>query len=204
MDVTAMQTALKRFGFDDNDPLLIWLNAAMHEFEDAADWAFLLKRVDIAVAAGDDSLALPADYFKTRSLRHSDGFKLKWRDYRDFDESIEDYTVQGTPSWYTTLGLNVAQFYPVADTAFTATLMYEAQLVDLVNPTDVPAIPTRYHYSGIVQLAAAIGLQAENEEERSTAARALANDTIARAATKYSTETIDEFSQVRDSQGYGD
>lgn len=205
MNLGEMKTALKRFGFDTSDPLATWLNASMHEFEDAAEWSFLLKQTTIVGNAGDSSLILPSDFFKTVSIRNStDGNKLKWVDSRQFDADVFDFTVQDVPTTYTTLGQTIIRLYPVLDTTTTFVLTYESALLDMVNDTDVPGIPTRYHYSGIVQGAAAIALQAENEEERSTAARALFDSTVGRAILKFSGETLDEFKTVRDVQEYGD
>lgn len=205
MNLGQMKTALQRFGFDTNDPLTTWLNAAMHDFEDAAEWSFLLKQTTIVGNVGDSSLILPTDFFKVMSIRNStDGAKLKWVDTRQFDSDVFDFTVPGPPTTYTTLGQTVLRIYPVLDTSTTFVLTYESELLDMVNDADVPGIPLRYHYSGIVQGAAAIALQAENEEERSTAARALFDSAVGRAVLRFSGETLDEFKTVRDVQEYGD
>lgn len=212
MLVSAAKTALKAYGFDDNDPLNTWLEAAKSNFEAADNWPFLRKITTIAMTAGDTDVSgaeLPADFFKVMTVRdNTDKRKLTYIDPVTFDRDIETTTETGVPQFYTVFANAVAPFYaltiwPAALTAWTLQLRYEAVLADITGLADGVSMPgpTIIHYP-IVQGAAAIALQVDNEEDRAATAQQLSSEAISRLKRKFFSD-LDESRQVVDVMGYG-
>jgi hypothetical protein len=204
MLVSEGRTALKRFGFDDNDPIISWLNEGMHQFEDAHDWPFLQLVTTVATAIGDSTLVLPGPLHKVQSIRDvTSKNKLDYITVSEFERTISDPTVRGQPLQYTVTGTETVQFFPVTDLARSFRVVYQFELTDMVLAPDaaMPG-PTRIHYP-IVQGAAMIALQAENEEDRAVTAKTEFEAAIDRLWTKYSTQEMDEPQQVTDVMGYG-
>lgn len=203
MDLAALKLALKRFGFDDSDPLTTWLNAAMREIENEEDWAFLEAETDIAALAGASSLTLPPDFFKVYSLTDTTNkFPVARRDSRWVRRHIETLTETGKAEIFWLIGLNTLKVWRVLDSAATFHLIYVKQLSALVNDADVPGIPDRFHYT-IVRVAAVIGLQAENEEERATTQQLAVERDLGAMRLAYSYRDLTEAEQVVDEQEYG-
>lgn len=213
MQLTDLQTALKRYGFSDDDPLTTWINAALHQIETAFEWSWLEKQVSGTLTATSFMLSLPNDFQKMKSFLIADPStgsfsKLMWMDRTQFDRKFsEDASAQGRPLWYSPsvpqAGVPVVSIYPSADVSYTYSFIYRANVVELVNPTDTPGIPTYLHYS-IVHGAAYIALQAENEEERSNVARNEFIDGINRAWERDARPTNDQPNTVVDVMGYMD
>lgn len=196
-------TALKRFGFDDNDPILTWLNEGMHQFEDAHDWSFLQQITTIAGSAGATVLTFPSALHKVQSIRDVTGkSKLEYLTVSEFEREIQDPTTVGYPIFYTITGTETVQLYPTLDVARNFRVVYQEELTDM-STTSVPMPgPTRIHYP-IVQGAAMIALQAENEEDRAINAKTEFEAAILRLRGKYSGKTLDEPQQVTDVMSYG-
>jgi hypothetical protein len=198
-----MKTALKRYaGLSDSDPLLTWLNAAYHEFEDAVSWPFLETESNFVQSAADNDITLPADYFRPIYLLDvTSKNKLSPWDSRKVARDIPDPTESGKPQVYYLINTNVFRLWPVPDAALNMSLLYEKFFPDLVNDADVPLIPVRYHYA-IVLGAAAYALMAESEEDRAGTARSLYDGFVDRATTKFGVRQLDENLEVEDTQGY--
>jgi hypothetical protein len=209
MTLAQLRTALKRYGFDDRDPLDVWLNAAYHEFEDAHEWPFLETMATLSLLSGYSSLPLPLDFFKVISLKDVTNLKAETKlepyDYRRFEREILDQSSNnvGAPDKYALIGLGYVQVDPVPNYNASLRLVYQRQLADMVDGTLEPEFPRRWHYA-IAQGAASIGLMAENEEERATTARAEFDAAIGEAASKLALRELDDPEQVADTQGYFD
>lgn len=203
MTVAQIKAAVKRYGFDDNDPILTWINAAYHEFEDAEDWQFLIVVADpLAGATGESRLTLPANYLKTMILRDvTNQKKLKYWDVHKFSREIDDPTATGKPLYYTANGAGELQFYPVLDAGVDFRLLYLRTWSDLDDDADIPLLPVRFHYA-LVLGAVKYALMAESEEDRSKTAADLFGSAIARAQATYATTHVDEDEQVEDTQLY--
>lgn len=204
MLVSEGRTAIKRYGFDDNDPIISWLNEGMHQFEDSHDWSFLQLTTTIATVVGDSTLVLPSTLHKVQSIRDVTGKrKLKFMTVSQFERAIDDPTVRAQPEFYTVTGTKTIQLYPVVDVARSFRVVYQFELTDMVLAPDaaMPG-PTRIHYP-IVQGAVSIGLQAENEEDRAATAKSEFEAAIDRLWTKYSKQELDEPQQVTDVMDYG-
>jgi hypothetical protein len=208
MNFGQMQTALQRYGFDQTDPLAIWLNSAMHEVEGAFDWPWLWEGpINITIAAGANTITFPTDFVKIHSLKDLDHLaKIKFWNRHKFTRLIQDETDTGLIEIYTLIGLNQVQFWRVPVVQTRLMLIYQGSTPDMVNTTDVPITgaqnwPLMMHYP-IVQRAASIALQAENEEERAKTAQDEFDRALLRCMAKFSQEQLDEPSTVEDAQGY--
>lgn len=209
MILSEMETLLKRYGFDERDPLLAWLNAAMHEIEDDFDWPWLESNAEtIKVAVGINSLALPATALKVIGIRDVTNLaKLEYWDRRKFMREISEPAERGQPQCYTLLNTNEVQLWPVPEQEFTYEVIFQGRTTDLANPTDEPTTqgnvwPVNAHFI-IVERAAAIALQAENEEERAKSAMEQFEKSLERLRRKFGERELDEPTAVEDVMGYG-
>ena len=203
MLVSEARTALKRYGFDDNDPIISWLNEGMHQLEDAHDWTFLQAVTTVAAAVGDSTLVLPAALHKVQSIRDTTGKrKLRYVTVSEFERTIIDPTTRAAPEIYTITTTETIQLWPVVDVARSFRVVYQQEFTDMVLAPDaaMPG-PTRIHYP-IVQGAAAIALQAENEEDRAATAKTEFEAAIDRLWAKYNKQELDEPQQVTDVMEY--
>jgi hypothetical protein len=213
MNLGAIKTALRRYaGVDTTDPLVDWINAAMHEFEEAYDWPFMEGVANQPTVASNTQLTLPADFFKLAKAkvvvdRASASVARAALTYvpriRFEDESTYDPFTTGEPSHYTLIGMDQMFLWPIPDGVYTVRVFYEKGLADLASDSDIPGLPTRYHYT-IVEGAAVRALQAESEEDRANTARGIFEDSIDRHITKLGgSRQSGDFQQTRDVMGYG-
>jgi hypothetical protein len=212
MIVSEAKTNLKAYGFDDTDPLLTWLQAAKEEIFGSDNWPFLLKVGTVAVNANVQTIGvlLPADIEKISTIRNASTTrspKLTYVDPVAFDRDFEDFSEQGDPQYYTVRTLAIAPFlevqvWPVPTTAWTMRVFYQATTSDITGLIDAASLPgpTSFHFP-IVQKAAGIALQVDNEEDRSTTAHNAADTAIARLRRKY-LSNLDEGDTVEDVMGY--
>jgi hypothetical protein len=211
VDVASLKQALKRYGgFDDGDPLLDWINAAYHDFEDASDWPFLeAESIALTVTSNYEMsrIALPADLLKPIIVRNrGTGSVLEFLPHTAYLEEgyydTESSTSSGEPQYYTLMNSQLFLF-PTPDQVYDLWMIYQKQLPDLAADLDVPAIPTRYHY-GLVYGAAAHGLQAESEEERAQSAQSQFELYISNAISKLGSRQLGQADFVRETAGYTD
>jgi hypothetical protein len=209
VDLDDLKTALKRYGFDDDDPLAIWINASLHDIESRDDWRFLqMTSEGIVVPAGNNVVTTPADFLRPYKLRDTTeeldtggvGYDLEYWDPRKWDRDIDNQNSQGKCEIYTTWG-NVILVWrvPLIDTTFS--LAYQRFLPDLVDGTDVPGIPIKFHYT-IVLGAAYRALQAESEEERAQTAQGQFEADIINMIASYGSAQIGEPETVEDTMDY--
>lgn len=208
MNLTQLQVALKRYGFDDTDPLTTWLNAAMHDFEASYDWPFLeVMPYQTVVTPGANTIVLPSDCMKVMYIKDMTSFsKLKYYERHKFIRNIQDPTDVGQAEVYTLVGTTNLQIWRVLQLPTTFEIMYQASCPDMVNSSDVPGttetpFPAIVQYA-IVQYAAAIALQAENEEDRAKTAMQEYQATLMRLMGKFGERELDEPTTVEDAQGY--
>lgn len=176
MLVSELKTGLKRFGFDDKDPLLVWLNAGMHEIEEEyPNWSWLKKVQTINALANVSTLVTAGSIQRVIKLRDvtpgREGRDLEYWDERKFDREIDNPALQGNPEIFTIRGSSQLEVYPVPTAATTYKLRFIEALADLVADEETPVLPTKNHYL-IVLGGAYIALQAENEEDRAANAQA--------------------------------
>lgn len=205
MNHDELQEAVKRFGFDDSDPLTTWINAAIHDLEDASNWTFLENIFTTSTNATVDTLDVPSDLWTIHSIKIlGQTEKLRYLSRNSWEDQILDDTTPGLPTHYTMVGLDTVLLWPVPDAIYSVRIFYRILVPELVGPNDVPsAFPNKLHFA-IVQRAAAIGLGAENNEDRASSAQNQYEATVAAAATTASGDhQTSSFGQVQDAQEYG-
>jgi len=206
MDFTELKTALKRYGFDDSDPLDSWLNAGYLDWVcQAYDWPFLqMPPIVIATGIGVSNVVLPSDVGHIMTVKNLDnGQKLSAMERTEFERVVNDPTEGGLPIYYVMTGLDVVTVWRVPNIPVNLRVVYARKLPELVNAGDVPLIPASLHYA-IVQAGAAIALQSENEEERSENAEKQFTNTVNRTWSRMSgSQHRDEPPTVTDVMGYG-
>lgn len=208
MDLAQLQTALMRYGFDQTDPLTTWLNAAMHDFESCFDWPFLeVSPIRVPMPVGANTITLPSDCLKIMYVKDMTQFaKLKYYTRNKFVRVVSDPDDMGLAEIYTLVNTNQIQIWRVLGSPTTFEVMYQSMCPDMVNPTDEPGtaelpFPNIVHYA-IVQGAAYIALQAENEEDRATTALNQYQASLLRFMGKFGERELDEPTTVEDAQGY--
>ena len=211
MNVEQMETALKRYGFDSTDPLLVWLNAAMHDIENDMDWPWLESSgpETVNTVAGKLNLTLPFNTLKVLTLRDATNkVKLEYYDYHKFVREVEDPTQTGFPEIYTRSGLQLyVTLYPIPSAVFAMELTVQFETLDMTGPasepqTGVTVWPVESHFL-IVQRAAALALMAENEEERAKTAQEQYEKGLDKLRRKFVRRNLDENKTVEDVMEYG-
>lgn len=212
MLVGEAKTLLKAYGFDDTDPLLTMLEAGKSVMEQADDWPFLIKGPTIIAmgigVVGVSGGTLPADIFKIMSIRdNTQGIKLKEIDPLAFDRDIETTTTPGLPQVYSVFASTVApgiaiSIWPASTQAWSLQLRYQATMVDITGLADGVSLPgpTQGHLA-IVQGAAYIALQIDNEEDRAQTAQDQFDKSVGRLRRKYFS-SVEESETVQNVMGY--
>lgn len=209
MQVAELKTAVKRFGFDDSDPLLIWINAAMHEIEDAyPKWSWLEGNVTKVLPPNTGALTVAADVKRLHKVRdETDATSLGGRDLEYWPREklwreSENLGNAGNPYAFTVLNSTQIECYPVAAAARNLSVWYTKTIVDLVNDADVPIIPASNHYV-IVLGAVYVALQAESEEDRAANAQAQFQSKLDKMITADMKRQTGAPSEVQDVMEYG-
>lgn len=209
MTLEEMKTLVKRYGFDEGDPLTAWLNAAMHDIEDDFDWPWLEMAINREMVSGSNTITLAADTLKIITVKDLTNLrKLNYYNRHKWTREIQDPTETGFPEIYTLRNTNEIQVWRVTQEAINFEVMYQAITPDLVNPADIPTTagqvwPVNAHYP-IVMKAAAIALQAENEEDRAKNALDQYEKALEKLRKKFGERELDEPTTVQDVQGYGE
>jgi hypothetical protein len=220
-----MKTALKRFGFDDTDPLVSWLNAAMWEFETEYNWTFTDRFAQVTVpdpapGSADNVLFLPSDYTRLISCRCISPVvepALTVITVKDYVTLIEGETfgtsgTPGTPTHIVATGPTGNQggaryatvIYPASDTTRIFLLEYRGNGPAMVGDVDTPLlVPDEFHYDGIVEGAAVKGYSTDNAEDKMASHKDVYDRAVSRAVGLYLSKAEGAFDQVRDAQDYG-
>jgi hypothetical protein len=201
-----MTTALKRYGFDDTDPLTSWINAAMHELETAHVWPWMVDVIDATILPSTANKTF-IDYLGHRrvdslSIVSPVAQNVEYvsaSEYNGLDPTVK----AAWPSFYTFYNEGI-YYWPTIDGSTTVVLRvtYTKTPADLSASTDTPDwIPDSLHMA-IVFRAAAIALMAENEEQRATSAQAEYDAAVERGVNFYSKVGSSQGASVLDVQGY--
>lgn len=203
-----MKIALKRYGFNDEDPLALWLNAAMHDLESSFDWPWLeVREATKTMVAGESTITLPVPALKVILLRDiTNKRKLEYWNRHKFAREIQDPTEKGKPEFYTLVNTDVIQIWRVLEASTDFEIIYQTATPDLVAAGSTPTSgasewPGVASYP-IVQRAASIALQAENEEERAKAAQGQYEESLKRLFNKFAERQLDEPETVQDVMDY--
>lgn len=164
MNLAQLRAEVRARGFDylPNDRINQFLNVAMHEVCEAADWPFLE-----ATATGTPPLTIN-DLRTVESVEDTaSGRKLLPIDRRDLTDRYRDLTVTGDPCWYYLDGTNIVDVFPRGG---TLRVRYFKTVTDLASDSDTPVIPGRYQYI-IIDWAVARCFAANDEPSHAEAAR---------------------------------
>jgi hypothetical protein len=201
VNLTAITNGVYRFGFDASDPVVDWINEAQTEFVDSYTWPFLQTSFTNVFTVGSNFITpLPSDFGIPISLSYftldnKTKFPLDYRSTTDV-ESNETYPLaKGRPEWWSTYA-GAPFIYPLADAVYPYELDYKKEVPILVAGADVPIIPSKYHYA-LVRGAASIGLDTDNQEERSSVQYQRFRDIIDRAIARYQQPQAGSFDRVR-------
>lgn len=180
MLVSELKTALFKYGFNANDPWLQWLNESYHTIEiERKRWSWLEKEETkelLAAGEGKFTLTTPvkrvvyARDVTTESATSGEGTPLQYLLRTEFERKFGNQKATGTPEYFTILGTNEIEVWPVPTETRKIRVVFIKELTDLVLEAEEPASPKATHYC-IVMGAAYIGLMAENEEDRANAAQ---------------------------------
>jgi hypothetical protein len=131
-------TAVQARGFDylPTPRLMLMLNTAKDEFEDLWEWPWLW-----ATATG--ATPLTVDDLKLVLTVQGGGNELMGLDLRQVTQDGSLPTTPGTPTYWWIEGTNILHAWP-GDGA-DVSLVYIADSPTLVEPSDTPLIPARYH-----------------------------------------------------------
>lgn len=201
-----LKTALKRYGFDESDPLLTWLNAAYHEILSEDDWLFLETVAELPLLVGASAFAeLPTDFFQLKTVSEVTSGEqtvyLKYIENRRFYREFWDNLAGASrPLYYTLVGLDGLELFPKTDKERLYRVAYERDASSLTTSTS-PIFPERFHY-GVVLRAAAIALMAESEEDRASVVQDEYDIVIGKMRLKYARKEQGEPAQVEDVMGY--
>ena len=126
---------------------ITWLQEALDRFHKKFPFAADIKAVTLNIAALDNTFPLPADYildYKDGVLLNDDAGRLRRRTLSVILNKTQGTTAsphKSVPKIYAPRGGTlIADFYPRADKAYTATFYYYA-LPAIIAATDVPSFP---------------------------------------------------------------
>jgi hypothetical protein len=211
-----MKTALKRYGFDDTDPLTTWLNWAGQTLCDEYDWRWLEYEATVNGIAGStlvfeltpQSMIQRINWFKT-AYDYGDGPPLEFLSSTRFHEmKARNPLLQGTPVYYTAWPADEhfqVSVYPAPSTEMVfhyqiQTKEEENGLIDAAPTATFNLIPPELHRAVVIR-AAVFGLEAENEEDRASKLEGTYNTLVMKAINRQPKYIGPLF--VQDTQGYG-
>jgi hypothetical protein len=172
MSLSDAQNELMARGFDylPQPRQTLMLNDAKNRFEDTWEFPWLY-----ATTQGPAPLPI-TDLKYVLTVKTQTDVELLGIDIRGLAQNGTDLTQAGAPQcWYLTDGtLTTMRTWPVAET--TLNVVYIRESPELVNPTDTPLIPPRYHPVWI-DLAV---IQALQDSDNYIAAQALQADVAVR------------------------
>lgn len=146
MTLSALRTEVVNHGFDNliisNSQLNQYLNDALAELSAKAQYYGEEQVDDFSMVTGTSHYSFPTDMTKLRSVRITSPLQeLTLIDLRDIDRS---YSTSGVPYSYAIDGAGITVF-PVPDSAYPTEIRYWQLLNPLINDTDTPGLPPRYH-----------------------------------------------------------
>lgn len=172
MLLSEMKIALMRYGFDSTDPLTIWLNWGMREFERAYDWPFLENFQTVPTIIGTPEYTISTSILRQfKSLKiNGDAKPLERMSLAQFHFEVPDKLVTGHPYKYVALTANTFRLYYIPDAVYTVDIYARGYELDLVdgNPNDTfDLIPPALHHLPVLR-AAVFALETDNEESRAS------------------------------------
>lgn len=135
--------------------LKMWLNDGQRNITTRFLWNFLQQQETVTTVAADDSYDLSADCLVYDVRDSSNSLRLSFMRDIDFDTMYSTQSESGAPRFYRMFGQTKSsesteavpkiQFYPIPDDAYLIIVKSYGRLDDMVNGTDISAIPAVYH-----------------------------------------------------------
>lgn len=144
----------------------------VHEYEDYFEVQAQLNPTGGGTIPGQSNYTLPLDFLKFKRVERTDtGETIHPRDQNE--ESRVTYTnmqlvASTTAPGYYVMG-NTFVVTPIPQSVIPITMTYVQRLVDMVNPTDVSAIPSEHH--DMMAVRAAIDMFIKDESDTSALER---------------------------------
>lgn len=215
MLLSEARTLLKRYGFDENDPIDLWLKGGLLEFCNTYDWPFNHKTLTVTQPANSGLVSLPGipeGLVKTIIVKDlTNDKKLTYMEPTRFYRELETAQLDsGGAQYYTVTGGNLGSgsgtgpgiiLWPNQSVDASYWVLYQGFSSFPSNGSDPLPIPDPCCQS-VVTAAAIVALQSENEEERAQTEQAMFDSQVARLINRYNPDHRDEPSQVVDTQGY--
>jgi hypothetical protein len=131
----------------------LWLNDAQRDILNRFLWDFARSYSDIGTVAATDTITMPFPGIAYNARNVTSSIPLKFINDLDFDRLFAAQTASGSPRFFRMSGQAVVsgttcpqiQLYPIPDGAYTIRVRYFSRYADLVNDTDISAIPETYH-----------------------------------------------------------
>lgn len=167
MDCAALFTDIKNFGFSDfsNADLFTHLNYAYQDLNSIESWPYLEKTTTTNFAVGSPQFAAITDIKQILSIINTvQGYELVPMKPDDFYKQYSNVlTLTGIPLIYYQPQVNAAapmgwqtNVWPVSSVTTACQLRYLYIPATLVNTTDIPVLPERFHriltYGSLVSL----------------------------------------------------
>lgn len=192
MNLSAFRAAVRtRGGWPTGDALYTdavltqLVNAAVAYIGTEHDWAWLEKQVTVNTAAGTNTYTPAADWQRTISVRHPDGYQLKRVPIDELDLLTD---ASGPPKVYANPGVSLV-VAPTPSAIIALSHRYIASEPDLVADADLPLLPARFHQA-VVEYAAYLAFRREGNAAEAGAALAAYTtwqEQMMKVASRYST-----------------
>jgi hypothetical protein len=209
MNVSELKTIVRRYGFDDSDPLLTWLNEGMRIVEDDRRWNFLEKAVTVSLPAFGTlpRASIASNLSKVRWVKaYPDGYdeiKLSFREPVWLDDVFLASEVTSSNPLYWTWMDEELSVYPTPEVDMSLRVRYISFAPSMTSDSSVPGVPEPFHY-GVALGAAMTALMAENEEERAQTAQTQLAARLDGLAEKWAARDQDTPTTVTDAMEYFD
>lgn len=182
MNLGEMKTAIKRYGFSDDDPLATWVNWGMYDLQREHDWWFLNDYGTVALIAGEKySNVLPPMKHIISMRIVGEQLPLAPMTIQEYLRDVSDPDREGMPTHFILLADRALVWYPVSSTVETVEFFYKQIEEELVADGSTPLFIPKDLHQAIVLKAVAYGLQAESEEGRATDALTQYNQVVSRS-----------------------
>lgn len=153
-----------RFNSAQSTSIQRWINDRYAALWNADEWIFKYAQVaNLTTTAGSNALGnIPSDFGMALGLWRDDGYPILYAPPRDFFNTWQASTQQGSPQQFTVIDQTIT-LGPIADGSLnTYSMVYEKRLTPLVADGDIPAIPSQHHYL-LVTGALSMGLRLYND-----------------------------------------
>jgi hypothetical protein len=169
VDRTALITLVSDLGYTNTSAITSALQRTYRRVLGMRRWDFLEAQTTDPIAAGDTTIARPADARRIDAIELTDASGLsvdfEYRTYQQFRDHAKWAQDEGVPQWWTERG-GVIYIWPKADGAYTATIDYVKNPPNYLDAgTDEPIFPEVFH--DILVYGAAVDMASRERDDAS-------------------------------------